>query len=245
MSSATFIRAATIAVFASACTAPLLCAGSAMAAPRPAPPAPHATITVSGTGTASATPDELSLVLDVSTQAPAVRTALDSASQAMSKVRDKLLADGVAAADLQSTGLSVQPQYSQQSKITGYQVTESLTAELRHLATAGQAISDAVEAGGNAVRVDSASFDLTDQSAKLLAKARTAAVTDARTRAADDSAAAGLHLGKVLSISEADNENLPRPMFRLDAPGAGAAAVPLEPGTQQLTVSVIVSYELS
>lgn len=221
-----------------ACAAPLLCLAPAAVAITPRP-----TVTVSGTGSASATPDELSLSLDVSTQARSVRTAMDQANHAMAKVTDKLSADGVTASDIQTTGMSVQPQYSDQGTISGYSVTESLTAELRSVATAGQTIADAVDAGGNAIRVDSVAFDLSDQQAALMAKARANAIADARANAAEDATAAGRKLGQVLSISESDTFGPPNPI----APRAlaGASAVPLNAGTQRVSVTVIVSYELA
>lgn len=223
------------------CAAPLLCAAPAALA---ITPQPQPTVTVSGTGTASATPDELSLSMDVSTLAPSVRTAMDQANRAMAKVNSTLLGDGVAAADIQTTSVSVQPQLSDQGKVTGYSVTESLTAELRQVATAGQTIADAVNAGGNAARVDSVTFDLNDQQAALMARARANAIADARSNAAVDATAAGRRLGQVLSISEADTFDTPNPVMpRLS--GNAAGAVPLNPGTERVNITVIVSYELA
>ena len=140
------------------------------------------------------TPDELQLSLEAHAQAASVSAALDSANQAMTAVRDALTAGRVAPADLQTSGMSVQPQYNQQDTITGYTVSESLTAELHHLATAGQTITDAVEAGGNAVTVDDVSLDLTDQAATLMAKARAKAIIDARDQAEQYAKAAGTRL---------------------------------------------------
>jgi uncharacterized protein len=224
-------------------TVPALAAGSTVAKPVVSTANPS-TVTVNGTGTASGTPDELSLTLQVDAQAASVNAALDTANQDMSRVRDALLANHVAAADMQTSGLSVQPQYNQQGKISGYSASESLTAELRDLAQAGKTIAAAVDAGGNDTRVYGLSFDLNDQSAKLMAKARASAIYDARTRATQYAAAAGRHLGRVLSITETGSSTpyaqAPGAMF-----AAGPAAVPLSPGTLQDTASVTVVYQLS
>src|SRR5581483_6598532 len=69
-------------------------------------------ITVTGMGNASGTPSELQLSLSVNTQAASVSTALDAANQDMSRVRDALSAHGVADADLQTSGMSIQPNYA-------------------------------------------------------------------------------------------------------------------------------------
>lgn len=203
------------------------------------------TVTVTGAGSASGTPDELQLSLEVSATASSVTAALDSASASMALVRDALLADGVAAADLQTSGLDIQPRYSQQNAITGYTADESLTAELRGLGKAGQEITDAVHAGGNAVRVDGVQLDLTDQSARLIARARADAIDDARTRAEQYAAAAGRRLGDVLSITESNPVVPIRPLPGAGALYAGGMPVPVSPGSQQVTASVTVVYALT
>ena len=203
--------------------------------------APMGTVTVTGTGTVSGTPDELQLSLEVSATASSVRAALDAANQSMGQVRAALTADGVADADLQTSGLNIQPQYSQQDTVTGYNADESLTAELRGLGNAGQEITDAVDAGGDAVRIDSAQLDLTDQYPQLIARARADAISDARTRAGQYAAAAGARLGDVLAITEGTPLLPVRP-----APGLGTAApVPVSAGSQQVTDSVTVTYQLT
>lgn len=219
-----------------------LCAGPAVPALASAPPA---TVTVTGTGTASGTPDELQLSLEVSVTAATVSAALDAANRSMGQVRDALGADGVAAADLQTAGMNVQPQYSQQNKITGYAAGESLTAELRGLGQAGQDITDAVDAGGDAVRVDSMELDLTDQSARLLAHARADAINDASTRATEYATAAGRTLGQVLTITEGNADVPVRPLPAIGAMYSAATPVPVAAGSQQVTTSVTVVYQLN
>jgi uncharacterized protein len=202
-------------------------------------------ITVTGTGTASGTPDELQLSLDISATESSVNAALDAANQAAARVRDALVKDGVAASDLQTSGLNVQPQYDQKDAISGYTADESLTAELHGLGKAGQEISDAVTAGGNAVRVDNMQLDLDDQSGKLLTHARADAIANARQAAQEYAKAAGCTLGPVLSITESDASMPVRPLLTFGPAIAAASAVPISAGTQQVTASVTVVYQLS
>jgi uncharacterized protein YggE len=219
-------------------------AGIASASPVAGPRAQASTITVTGTGTAAGTPDELQVSLEASATAAAVSDALDQASQAMTQIKGALAKDGVADADLQTTDMSVQPQYNQQGKVTGYSVSESLNAELRGLDKAGQEISDAVHAGGNAARVDTVQLDLTDQSAKLLARARTQAIDDAKARASQYAQAAGRSLGPVLTITE-NSASVPfRPLPAVGAMFAANSAVPISAGTQKVTANVTVVYQL-
>jgi uncharacterized protein YggE len=204
-------------------------------------------VTVTGSGNATGTPDELQLSLEVDTQAASVSAALAAANQDMTQVRDALRAHGVAQADLQTSGLSAQPSYGQQGNVTGYQVTESLAATLHDLSQAGATIGAAADAGGNAVRIDGVSLDVSDRGA-LLATARANAIADAKAKASQYASAAGRTLGPVSSISEVSDDYgpipLPTAMFGV-ASARSASAVPIAAGSQRVGVSVTVTYALS
>lgn len=162
---------------------------------------------------------------------------------AAAKVRATLLRDGVAPDSLQTSGLSLYPSYGNNGQLTGFQASESLTAELRDLKTAGKAISDAVRAGGDTTRVDGVTLDLTDQQRTLLAQARAAAIADARSRATEYAKAAGLVLGPVRSITE-PSAPLSLPQAPMEAAAsAGSVAVPISAGTLPVSQSVVVVYQ--
>jgi|SRR6266516_164729 len=219
----------TPAAYAQAATGP---AGSAGAA---------AKITTTGTGTASGTPDQLVAQLGVQTHGISVTSTLGDANRAVDRIRNALRRYGVADKDLQTAGLSVQPSYAAGDGIpNGYEVSESLTARLHRLATAGDAISAAASAGGNATRINGVSLDMSSTSA-LLATARAAAVSDATTKARQYARAAGRTLGPVISIQEA---TMPPPLVFGSAAASARASVPISPGTQQLSVTVTVVFGL-
>jgi uncharacterized protein len=204
-----------------------------------------ARVTVTGTGTVSGTPNQLVLSMGVQVNAASVGSALQQANQAVRQVTAALRARGVAAADIQTSGLYIQPNYQSGSQApSGYGVSESLSATLRQLDVAGTEIDAAVRAGGNATTVDGVSLNLTDTSG-LLARARAAAVTDARVKASQYAKALGQPLGPIVSISDQSSAE----PFTFAAPAASAAnrsaAVPISPGTQQLSVSITVVYALA
>ncbi|HET7012875.1 MAG TPA: SIMPL domain-containing protein [Streptosporangiaceae bacterium] len=206
-------------------------------------PAGSARITVTGNGTVTGTPNQLILSMGVQVSAASVSSALQEANQAVNRVTAALRAAGVASADIQTSGLSIQPNYRADSQVPdGYQVSEYLTATLRHISSAGAQIQAAVQAGGNAVTVDGVSLNLTDTSA-LLARARAAAVADARHKAAQYASAAGQQLGPVISITD-QAQTQPYPFDTAAAGAAPRASVPISPGTQQLSVSITVTYAL-
>ena len=109
-------------------------------------------ITVTGTGKVTGTPDTLRISLSVSVTNADVDVALRGANAAAKAVQDSLLAKGVAKADLQTSGMSVQTSYSSKGIPNGYVVSESMTAAVRDLTKAGTTLSAAIAAGGNAVR---------------------------------------------------------------------------------------------
>ena len=87
--------------------------------------------------------------------------------------------------------------------------------------------------------VDSVSLNLTDTSA-LLARARAAAVADARHKAAQYATAAGQPLGPVISIT--DQAPAQPILYAAQAAASAKSSVPISPGTQQLSVSVTVVF---
>ena len=212
-----------------------------------APTAGSARITVTGTGNVSGVPNQLSLSMGVQTSAGSVATALRQANAAARSITAVLRRSGVATADIQTSGLSIYPNYSNSSGVpSGYQVSEQLTITLRRLSVAGGQISAAARAGGNATTVDGVSLNLSDTST-LLAAARAKAVADARAKAAAYAHALGRPLGPVVSMSETPPAQPFQPLPLAATPNAGRAAssVPVHPGTQQLSVTVTVIYALA
>jgi uncharacterized protein YggE len=202
-------------------------------------------ITVTGTGKVTGTPDTLRIALSVTATSPDVDTALASANKSAKAVQGALLGKGVDTQDLKTSNVSVQPNYNSKGAPSGYVVTESLTASVRDLAKAGATLSAAVGAGGNAVRVDSVGFALEDTSG-LVSGARKGAVEDARTKAEQYAAAAGRSVGEVQSISEIVTSPTPQYLDqRLAYASAEALApVPLQAGSQEVSVQVTVVYAL-
>jgi uncharacterized protein len=201
-------------------------------------------ITVTGTGTVNGTPNQLVASMTVQVNAASVSYALIQADRAERRVTSALRERGVAASDIQTSDLYVQPNYQGNSQVpASYGVSESLTITLNDMSRAGAQIDAAVNAGGNAVTVDDVAVNLTDTSG-LLAAARAKAIADARTQASQYATAMGEPLGSVISVTPVEQAS---PEFgNLDEPAASsagkAASVPISPGSQQLTVTITVVY---
>jgi uncharacterized protein len=229
-------------------TAALLAAGTLAAAGCSSAPAgaaapPEPTVTTRGVGIATGTPDLLTVTLGVQTRDRSAAAALDANNTRATALIDVLRAAGVAPADLQTSRLTVHPTYdSTGSRISGYEVSNLVTARLRDIAAAGAVLDRAGEAAGDAVRVQQVGFSIDDDS-PVRAAARADAVRRAIAQATQVAEAAGVTLGPIRSITE---QPVDQP-----APYPGAAdmraegAVPLEAGSQELSVTVEVVHDIA
>jgi uncharacterized protein len=205
-------------------------------------------LTVQGTGQASAPPDVLTAVFGFSTTAGSSKAALSQNNGAVDQALQALSANGVAAGDMQTTGLTLAAQYAYPHGVptlTGYNVTNTVTATLRDVQTSGAAIDAVVSALGNAVQIDGLTFSFA-KPAQVEDQARAAAVHQAVSHAGAMAAAAGRRLGPVCSLTDNAQPDLPEPTG-LDYAQAGAskaAAVPVEPGMQTETDQVTMVYAL-
>jgi uncharacterized protein len=207
---------------------------------------PH--LTVQGTGQASATPDVLTAVFGFSTTAGSSNAALTANNAQVNQALTALAANGVAKPDLQTTGLTLQPQYAYPKGVPtliGYQVTNTVSATLRNTATAGAAIDAVVNASGDAAQIDSLTFSFGDP-ARVEDKARADAVHQAVAHAAAMAAAAGRKLGPVCSLTDDTQPSLYPQTFGADSSATArqATPVPVEPGTQVQTDQVTMVYAL-
>jgi uncharacterized protein len=202
-------------------------------------------IVVDGVGRTSGTPDVLRVTLGVNVHRSDVSSAMTAANTRQTKVRNSLRKHGVAEKDLQTSDVSVYPDFDRRGRPNGYHVSETLTAKLRDLKTAGQAITDAVRAGGDEAVVQGVSFSLEDN-ADLLAQARDQAFADAKAKAARYAQLAGRALGEVQLVAETASPQQPQPIpYAYDGAGAALkAAVPIDPGTSDVSVTVTVRWAL-
>lgn len=206
-------------------------------------------LTVQGTGQAEGTPDVLTAVFGFSSSATSATAALSQNNGEVNQALLALGANGVAKADVQTTGLTLAPQYVYPNgappKLTGYLVTNTVTAKLRDVKTAGGAIDAVVTAAGDAATITSLTFSFADP-ARVEDQARQHAVHQAVAHAGAMAQAAGRRLGPVCALTDNTQPALLQPYA-----GAGFAAsndqsavVPVEPGSQTESDQVTMVYAL-
>lgn len=199
-------------------------------------------VLVTGTGNVFSEPDTLAADFAVEADASTIDKALDRANTAATRMRDALLRSGVVKADLQTTNAGISPKRNDRNDITGYTVSQALTAKIRNLPRAGALMSAAIAAGGDAARLNGVSFLIEDEAA-LLTDARRKAFADARAKAELYAREAARSLGRVVKVSEESPSY--RTPFGQNNMAVADSAVPIEPGRQQLTVSVTVEWALN
>ena len=137
----------------------------------------------------------MTLSFGVTTQAKTAAAALSANSDDMTKVIQALKDAGVAAADLQTSSVSLSPNTSQDgTQIVGYTASNSVSATIKDIGKAGALIDAAVAAGANQVGGPFLSVSDTDG---LYRSALKKAVVDAKAKAQALADAAGLTLGAV------------------------------------------------
>ncbi len=254
------VAAAGLAAFAVAAAtfalrpAPALGAPTADPANDPSQPPPR-TITVSASSHVTLVPDVAHVGLGVSVTKPTVEAARAEAARIMNAIIAAAKDKGVAERDIRTTSIDLSPQYAPEcmyapdgsacakpNRITGYTMTEQLDVTVRNLDVAGPIVDAATAAG--ATDVNGISF-VVDDPDRATTDAQVAAIAAARAKATRMAEAAGVTLGRVLSISETPVA-IPYPL-----PYAGGAATsrdvatPVQPGTQDVTATVTVVFEIA
>lgn len=205
-------------------------------------------LSVSAEGVVESAPDMATLSMGVVSEGATAAEAMAENARRMNGLTQALRRAGVAERDIQTSNLSVNPQYvyveNQAPRISGYQASNQVSARVRNLANVGRTVDAAVAAGGNTV--NGISFGHADPDAQMDA-ARRVAAREARERADLYAQAFGLRVHRIIAISEGGGyvPPMPMPMFaRAEAVADGAAPTPVAPGEIQTRVNVSVTYEL-
>ena len=129
--------------------------------------------------------------------------------------------------------------------VTGYTVSQQMTAKVRDLDSTGELIDQLVEAGGDLIRINGINFTIEDP-APLVEEAREKAIEDLLTRSQQMADTAGVKLGALEYISESGARVLEarEESFRFAAPAAmamDAASVSTPISTGEVTVTANVT----
>lgn len=206
-------------------------------------------------------PDLALFQVGVSTTAPTATDALTQNARKMENVIARIRSAGVAARDIQTTGIGVNPQYSERGRdpatryeaprIVGYNASNGVTVRYRKLGEVGALLDALVAAGAN--NVQGPSFTIEEPAARIV-EARDKAIATAQRRADDYARKLGMRGARLLSVTEGaggqdyGNDIMvsgSRVQTFAVAESAPPPVSPVEPGQISTRVSMFVQYALT
>jgi uncharacterized protein YggE len=197
-------------------------------------------------GETQVTPDRARVSVGVQTQAATAAEASSRNARLQRAVIDTIRALGIAADQITTSGYNVYPEQvydppTRRSRITGYNVQNTVVVELRRVDQVGPVLDAVLTKGANlasSLQFYSSQVDVAQR------RALQNAVERARADAEAIAAAAGGRLGELLELSSGFTMR-PQPVFapaaevRMSARGDAAPPTPISEGSQ--TVSATVS----
>lgn len=216
----------------------------------------YRSFSVTGEGIITTTPDiarfSASVVTDGGMDAASVQR---QNTEKMNQVIEFVKGQGIDVKDIKTQQYTLNPRYDYapcvagkicpSPKVSGYSVTQSVVVKVRTMDNIGALLSGVVE--NNANSVSDISF-VTDDVNKATNDAREAAIAQGRKQAVLIARASGFSLGKLLSVYEDTGKSDPLP----SAYGMGGdmqnkqstPAPSIEPGSNEQTVSMVLTYEI-
>jgi uncharacterized protein len=196
-------------------------------------------ITVVGTGSLETVPDVSEWTFGVHSRAETAQAALRESSVETKRLLAVLKGAGIAKGDLRTEQVSLWPDMREGGTIVGYTASNSVHATIRRMEKAGAVVDAAVAAGAN--EVYGPSFSVSDTRARF-DEAAAKAYDDAFRKAEALARRAGVTLGRPVAIAEVSGGNVYEGFVFNKA---AASDVPVEPGKQEVQVSLTVTFAIS
>lgn len=248
-------------LFRSAGLAALILAGSATAASAQIQPQPQTpvvadtmfratTLNLSANGESEVAPDKATITLGVQTDAPTAEGAIRENANKMSRVIAALKRAGLTDREIQTSNLSLNPQYVYQEnlppRLTGYQASNQVIVTVRELSRLGQIVDATVNAGAD--NVGGISFGVEDPT-EAENRARLEAVDNLRAKADLYAKAMGYRVARLVTLNEGSSY-MPAPppmpmMARAEMSQKYDAVTQVSPGELKVRVDISATYELT
>lgn len=209
------------------------------------------TFSVNGEGKANIKPDSATVSVGVQAQGSTAKLAQDQMNQNINKVIEAVKSLDIKSEDIKTENYNVYPNQDvralspgEPQKITGYSANTNITIKVRDIAKANQVLDAATSAGAN--QVGGVSFEAEDKTAAEN-EARAMAVKSAKEKAEQTANIAGFKLGRLINYSEGFNgREMPLSMDSKFSQGRGGGEqTNLEPGSEEVSVTVNLSYEIN
>jgi len=202
--------------------------------------------TVTGTGKVSATPDIARVTVGVQESGSTVKQAQDKINTIINAVSESIKKLGIDKKDIRTTNYNLNPNYEYtngKQRITGYNASTNIEITVRELDKANSVIDAGTANGANTV---GGVVFAVENKTKAENEAREKAIAEAKDKAENASKVAGFTLGKILNYQENFEGNPVPRAYLMAGKGEADASAPtqLETGSEDITVTVTLSYEL-
>ncbi len=206
------------------------------------------TFDVSGEGKSILKPDTASVSVGVRAEASTVKEAQNKINETINEVSTSLKTLGISSDDIKTTNYSINPDYDYTTsvqRIKGYHAATTLSVKVKNIDLVNQVIDASTANGAN--EVYGVSFDVDDKT-KAQNEAREKAVADAKNKAEQAAKIAGFRLGRIVNYNE-NMGGLVGPIYRataqvMELSVQDSAPTQVEPGSNEISVTVVLSYEI-
>lgn len=211
------------------------------------------TVSVSASDKVTAIPDIANLSFSVVTEGTDISAITNDNNSKINNAIAMAKTNGVAEADIQTTGYNLTPVYTQAGvysinfvpAIAKYQLTQTVALKIRDFSKISSILNSLISlkintVGGISFTIDDPEKYLSDARAKAFQKAHDKALAMAQQN--------GLGLGKIITVSDYspsyDNSYKTASGMGGIAPMAASIAPVIQPGSQDITANVNITYEI-
>jgi len=202
---------------------------------------------ISATGEVTRVPDVAIISAGVVARAASATAAMQDSADRMQKVLAALKRAGVADRDMQTSTVSLNPEYrypqNESPQLVGYTASNQLTIKFRDIRNSGKILDALVSQGANQINGPNLTIDKPEAA---LDEARANAIAAGRARAELYAHSLGLRVVRVVAVSESGGYAPPPPappMPMMMARGE-RDSTSIQPGEQKLQVNVAMTFEL-
>ena len=203
-----------------------------------------ATIETTGTGSVFAVPDLAVVRISVQNEASTSEQAQTENTRRSNEVIEFLKSSGILDKDIQTVGYNIYPRYdfiSFQREQLSYEAINTLEVKIRDLDSVGQILQGVVSAGAN--RVDSLNLTVEDEDV-LRREARQQAIEQAEEKAKELASDLDVKLVRLVSFNESSSGQMFFPRIAEDFAESAPDVPQIEPGQEEIEVSVVLIYEI-
>ena len=223
-------------------------------------PSAFRSFTVSGEGKITAIPDVAQFTFSIITEGGKDIAKLQKENtEKGNKIIGFIKSQSVEDKDIKTQNYNLEPRYQYfncyqpmdgKSKscpppeIVGYTIRQTVSIKVRDFAKIGDILAGVVENGANFV--SQLSFEIDDID-KIKNQAREEAIKKAKEKAKSMAKAGDFRLGKLLSIEEEGFAPTPYYLKNMELSPMDAGGLPsptIEPGSQEVTVNIVLKYEI-